>query len=332
MTTPTIQLFPEWHPQTCVWVGWPSLRAEWGDAFEPARAEIAEFVNVLSQFAPVRVVAGNDIAAGAARKAIGGAGEVIVLPMGDIWLRDTGPIFALEDGEPVALGFKFDGWGGKFVIPGDTETAAAMADAAGIRFKPHNFVLEGGAIEVDGTGHLISTHDCLIDGVRNPAWRDGRDAHPSLEAALGVSMFRWLHRGLLNDHTDGHVDNLARFIGPNRLVCQTPSGRIDPNARILKEVADILSFGRYEIETLPSPGRVATDGMAAPASHMNFLITNGAVILPSFDAEYAKQAARKLGELMPDHEIIPLPASAILAGGGTFHCMTREQPDFTVTP
>ena len=324
---PRVTLSPEWNPQESVWVGWPTLPEEWGDAFEPARGEIAEFVRVLSKYVRVHIVAGSAIAAASASAHCGDHAAIHRLPLGDIWLRDTGPIIAKRDDTPTALQFRFDGWGGKFVIPGDTETARAIAQELSLTVKSFDFSLEGGAVEYDGHGNLITTRQCLLDGVRNPDWGEAAAEH-HLKSALGAVRVIWLDRGLINDHTDGHVDNVARFIAPGRAVCQRPSGSDDPNAEIYEAIEQTLRASGLHVDTLPSPGRIERGGAPVPASHLNFLITNGAVIMPAFENTYALAAARALETLFAGRTIYTLPARQILAGGGTFHCMTRDIPDF----
>lgn len=321
-----ISISPEWERQSAVWVGWPTLEEEWGSAFHLARGEIATFVRALSSFVPVHVATGSAEAETSAEIQCGAVAKIHRIPLGDIWLRDTGPMFSVSS-RKSAIGFQFDGWGGKFVMPGDTQTGAAIASHLSLAYHQHAFTLEGGAVELDGTGRLITTKQCLLDGVRNPNWTKDV-AEQELKAAFGVRQILWLECGLINDHTDGHVDNIARFIGPGRILCQTPSGPDDPNTEILESIKSTLLAKDLDVHTLPSPGRITIDGQIAPASHLNFLITNGAVFLPIFEDVFAARAQSKLFELFPNRQIITLPAKNILAGGGTFHCMTRDIPEF----
>jgi agmatine deiminase len=331
MTETRIFISPEWAPQQAVWAGWPHIRGEWGVPFDDARAQISVFLKALSEVTPVKVACGSREAYGSAFFAFeaeieAGLISLHTLPAGDIWLRDTGPIMGQVAGDLAALGFKFNGWGGKYVMPGDTMTNHAIAAVEQLDFRPHDFILEGGAIDLDGAGRLLTTRQCVLNPNRNTGWNEA-DAEAALKAAFGVSHVIWLGDGLLNDHTDGHVDNIARFIAPGVAVCQSPSGADDPNAATYAAIeADLRAAGVQPV-LIPSPGVIVDeDGAAIPASHMNFLISNGHVFLPTYEETYAPQAVAALQAAMPEHKIAALPADAILTGGGSFHCMTQQVP------
>ncbi len=328
MPESTVICPPEWAPQSAVWVGWPRLEHEWGDAFAMARLEIAGFVRALSPFVPVKLAVGDDAAADEAYALLGDALEIHRVPSGDIWLRDTGPLFGVVGSVPAALTFRFNGWGGKYLMDGDTETAAALCDVEGIPATPHDIVLEGGAVEQDGAGVLLTTRQCLLNENRNPDWTEDV-AEAALKEAFGVQRVIWLEEGLPGDHTDGHIDNIARFVAPGHVLCQTASGPDDPNARVFAEIEGALRDTGLDVSTLPSTGRVLKEaGGAAPASHMNFLITNGAVLMPAFENEFSTEAAAVLADLFPGREVLALPARHVLSGGGAFHCMTQQVPDW----
>ena len=328
-----ISVPPEWGPHAAVWVGWPHLRGEWGAAFEGAREEIEGFIQALAEVVPVRVACGSREAYGSAWFALeplcqSGRVSLHTLPAGDIWLRDTGPIFAHQGDRPIALSFEFNGWGGKYVMPGDTMTAGGIASVETVPLRKHTFVLEGGAVELDGAGRLLTTRQCILNANRNPGWTE-EIASSELKRAFGVDQVIWLDQGLLNDHTDGHIDNIARFIGPGRVLCQSPSGRDDPNAETLASIETALGAAGLDVITLPSPGCINDeDGNPIPASHMNFLISNKHVFLPVYEATHAAGAIEALEAAMPGTKIVALPARHILSGGGAFHCMTQQMPKF----
>ena len=255
--------------------------------------------------------------------------EIVRGLFGDIWLRDTGPIFS-SDGR--ALGFRFNGWGGKYEMEGDDQVAAQIAAASGAPLVPNDFILEGGALDHDGYGTVLTTRQCLINPNRNAEW-DEAAAEAALGAALGATKVLWLGEGLNRDHTDGHVDNLARFVAPGVVACPIAWGRADPNAAIYDETARMLGAmtdargQRIQVMRVPSPGWTTdSDGEMVPASHMNFIIANKAVICPIYDEKAGAFALDALASLFPERSVIGLPSSAILTGGGSFHCITQQEP------
>ena len=276
----------------------------------------------------MRVLAHGREAEATAKLALGQNAEIIPGAFGDIWFRDTGPIFT-ADGK--ALGFKFNGWGGKYQLPHDDEVGARVALLAGAGFKQHDFILEGGAIEMDGEGTLLTTRQCLLNPNRNSHWTE-EGAEVALKKALGVTKILWLDEGLENDHTDGHIDNLARFVAPGKVVCQAPFGREDPNFEVLEEIAMSLAAmtdaaGRkLEVIRIPSPGVVVDeDDDPIPASHMNFLIGNSTVVVPIYSGS-GDDAVNALAPLFPGRKVVGLSSHAILTGGGSFHCITQQEP------
>jgi agmatine deiminase len=258
--------------------------------------------------------------------------EIVPGRFGDIWLRDTGPIFTAGPDGPTAQGFRFNGWGGKYALAHDDTVAAQIAEASGAPLAAHDFILEGGAVEHDGEGTVLTTGQCLLNPNRNPGWTEAK-AEAALGEALGAKTVLWLGEGLANDHTDGHVDNLARFVAPGVVACPVAFGRGDPNARAYDDAARRLAAmtdaagRRLQVMRIPSPGWIdGTDGKAAPASHMNFLIANRAVVMPIYAEEAGAFAIEALEHLFPGRQVIGLPSSAILTGGGSFHCITQQEP------
>ncbi|HEY0102076.1 MAG TPA: agmatine deiminase family protein, partial [Brevundimonas sp.] len=317
MTTPVPA---EWSPHRAMWVGWPSHADLWEENLEPAQAEVEALVRALAGPGRerVRLLVGHGEALADAQSRFDGVANVEVVDgrFGDIWLRDTGPIFGA--GSASAAAFRFNGWGGKYELEHDDAVAAQIGEAAGARLARHDFVLEGGALDHDGDGTILTTRQCLLNPNRNAAWTEAA-AEAALAASLGARKVLWLGDGLLNDHTDGHVDNLARFVAPGVVACPVAWGKGDPNDDVYDAVARTLSqmsdaAGRpIRVLRLPSPGFVADeDDRPVPASHMNFLIANGAVIVPTYgDDRAADLACQGLATVFPDREIIALPSLAI---------------------
>jgi agmatine deiminase len=330
-----VSVAPEWAPQKAVWTAWPWDAGEWDGDLAAPRSDVAALVRVLSPHVPVRVLANGAKAEASARAAVGDCAEIVPARYGDIWLRDTGPVFALDEHGPVALRFRINGWGGKYLLDGDESVGDEIARVSDAPMRRFEFVLEGGAIDHDGDGTLLTTRETLLNANRN-GW-SVRQAEEALRHAFGVRKIIWLDRGLENDHTDGHIDNLARFVGPGRVVCQVAAGPDDPNAELFEEIARTLASAtdargrKLEIIRVPSPGRVlSASGEAVPASHMNFVIANGVVVMPTYGTPSADAALAALQEAFPDRAVVGLPSRGLLgagdAGGGSFHCITLNEP------
>ena len=329
----------EWAPHKAIWTCWPSAADLWQEDLAPARAEVAAMVCALAATTPagkkgdqVHVLAHGDEAIANARASLPARVQIHACSFGDIWLRDTGPIFAKRGGKAIALRFAFNGWGGKYDLPFDDSVGDKVAEVASTHIERAAFVLEGGAVDHDGAGTILTTRQCLLNPNRNPGWTEA-EAETHLEVALGAKKILWLGDGLANDHTDGHVDNIARLIGPGRVMCMSPFGADDPNREVLNQIAADLrsmrdSTGRpLEVLEIPSPGLVQDEeGEAIPASHMNFIIGNASVVMPHYGTTSADAALRGLAAAFPNHRVVGIQSTAILTGGGSFHCITQQEP------
>ena len=313
----------EWAPHKAVWIGFPSHPGLWQDDLEPARDEVAAFaaaVHADGAGETVLLVAA-DVEAGRAARARAPFADIVIEPFGDIWLRDTGPIIR---GDRVAMDFAFNGWGGKYDLPGDDDIGARLAKKRGKRVESRDWVLEGGAIDGDGSGLVVTTMQCLLNPNRNPhLYRPQIEAR--LKEDLGFERIVWLGDGLLGDHTDGHVDNLCRFVAPGR-VAVPRAAENDPNWQVYANAARDAEAAGLEVATLPSPGRVMRDDEIVPASYMNFYIGNAAVVVPIYGSENDELAVAEIGALFPDRKTVGLRADAILTGGGSFHCISQQIP------
>jgi len=228
---------PEWGPHDAVWIGFPSAPDLWSAGYATAQQEVAAFAHAVhagGKGETVRLVCATEAAADAARDLAGDSAEIIVAPFWDIWLRDTGPVIVSDAGSPLALDYRGNGWGGKYPSPLDDDLARLLCDDASLPRATRAWVLEGGAIDVDGAGLLVTTGQCLLNPNRNPAF-SRRDIEERLCADLGLNQILWLGVGLVNDHTDGHVDNLARFVAPGVLALPEAFGDDDPNAAVFAD-------------------------------------------------------------------------------------------------
>jgi len=326
----------EWTPHSAVWTAWPADGDLWLDNLEPAQKEVAAMIRALVSPGPdgrpgdaVKLLVHGPEALLSAERAVGDVCEIIQARYGDIWLRDTGPIFSSRD--QCSL-FTFNGWGGKYVLDHDDAVGEFVARGAGAEFVRHDKVLEGGALDWDGEGTVLTTRECLLNPNRNAGMTEAK-AEDFLRETLGMKRVIWIERGLLNDHTDGHIDNIARFVAPGVVVCQSPANADDPNAGRLDEIAAALNGQRdargrkLQVIRTPSPGLVeGEEGEPVPASHMNFLIGNSAVVVPTYGTATAQAAVETLKPLFPGRAVIGLSARHILSGGGAFHCITQQQP------
>jgi agmatine deiminase len=332
----TVTVPAEWAPHRAMWLGFPSHAELWEDDLAAAQAEVAALARALAGPGGerVRLMTGSAQGEADARAQLGGVAGIEIVPgaFGDIWLRDTGPIFAVGPEGLQAQAFRFNGWGGKYALEHDDTVAAQIAQSAGVPLAPHDFILEGGAVDHDGEGTVLTTGQCVLNPNRNSGWT-AADAEAAFAEALGARKVLWLGDGLENDHTDGHVDNLARFVAPGVVACPLAFGRGDPNARAYDDAARRLAGmtdaagRRLQVMRIPSPGWIdGPERKAAPASHMNFLIANTAVIVPIYAQTPGAFAVQALEHLFPGRQVIGLPSRAILTGGGSFHCITQQEP------
>ena len=317
---------PEWAPHEAVWIGFPSDPELWLADLKAAEQEVAAFAEAAhsgGRGEKVWLVAAHDGAAESARMLCPFA-DVIVEPFGDIWLRDTGPVVGGSGSARRAQGFGFNGWGGKYDLEGDQDIGERLSRRAGLPFAKADWVLEGGAIDHDGLGTVITTEQCLLNPNRNTLTRE--EVEERLRHDLGFERVVWLGSGLMNDHTDGHVDNLARFVAPGRVAIPN-AAHDDPNEAVYRDAARRLADAGLNIVSLPSPGRIIEeDGDVIPASYMNFYIGNATVVVPLYGAPNDKAAIEGVQPLFPDHTVVGLRADHILTGGGSFHCISQQVP------
>lgn len=327
----TVRMPAEWEPHEWVWIGFPWNVREWGDAntLANARAQICAFADAVranGKGEKVHLVCNDIDSAASANAMLKSDAEIIIEQIGDVWLRDTGPICVVDGtGRRSLADFRFNGWGGKYEMPGDEDIGARLASRTALPCASVPFIFEGGAVDTDGTGLFVTTEDCLLNPNRNPGLNK-RQIETILAGSLGLSDMLWLGDGLLNDHTDGHVDNLARFVASGVIAIPEATSDDDPNTAIYTDAALRARAHGLSIAPMPSPGRVEVCGQIIPASYMNFYIGNTAVIVPIYGCANDAAALDALRPFFPGRDVVGLPSNAILAGGGSFHCTSQQIP------
>ena len=337
--TDTLRFPAEWEPQSAVLLAWPHEDTDWAERLEGVEKTYIALVAAISRYERVIVCVADEAIEARAASRLREAGveaarvRVVRVPYDDTWLRDSGPV-TLRDGDRFRLlDFRFTGWGGKFEASRDDQLVEALADA-GIFLKktrqPIDFALEGGAIDTDGVGTLLSTWQCLHE--RHP----GLD-RPTLTAKLADWLHQdrvlWLDHGYLEgDDTDAHIDTLARFAAPDAIVFQACDDPTDSHYAELQAMAEEIAALRtrdgqpYRLFPLPWAKPVVDDDRRLAASYANFLIINGAVLMPAYADEADARAQDVLARAFPGREIIPVPCRALIWQNGSLHCITMQLP------
>ena len=323
----TFRMPPEWAPQDWLWIGFPHDPEEWPASLPRAQEQIAAFASAVAESGQdVRLLVRDEANEARARALVSDKVTLERRHYGDIWLRDTGPLVVQSAGAaPIARRFGFNGWGEKYLMDGDQTIGAELAREAGLDVDVADWILEGGAVDGDGTGLVATTKQCLLNPNRNPQLARG-DIEARLARDLGFDRVLWLGDGLINDHTDGHVDNLARFVAPGVIAIPQATTADDPNAAIYTDATERARAHGLTVAPMPSPGRIEVDGEVIPASYMNFLIANAAVVVPVYDAPNDGAILDALAPFFPGRALVPLASDAILAGGGSFHCTSQQMP------
>ncbi len=327
----------EWEPHAATWLAWPHNRETWPGRFENVPSQFARFVRTLADFETVHVLAGGNEVMRDAEQHVGDHPNVTLhdIPTNDAWTRDHGPTFLLgSPGSPPALvDWQYNAWGGKYP-PWDKDNAVPqqIAERLGYRRFAPNFVLEGGAIEGNGRGTILTTRSCLLNPNRNPnATRESVEQH--LRQYCGAKKVLWLSGGeIAGDDTDGHIDQLARFVNPTTVVVAVELDPNDINYEPLQQnLGELRSMtdqdGRpLEIIPLPMPRAKFVGQQRLPASYANFYIANGVVTIPQFDDPADQNARETLADCFPTRQVLSLPALDLVWGLGAFHCLTQQQP------
>lgn len=330
----------EWEPQVAIWLSWPHNRWTWPGRFRPIPKVFAGIAAQISRFEEVRINCAARLQPRAQRLCASAGVDPARLrfydhPTNDAWCRDHGPTFLKNDrsGEVALVDWRYNAWGGKYPPwEQDDRIPGRIARRLRVRRFTNAMVLEGGSIDVNGRGLLLTSEQCLLNPNRNPGLTRA-DIERNLRDFLGVEAVIWVGEGIAGDDTDGHIDDTARFFRADGIVACVEPNRRDSNHRVLSENLRRLrrwrtpAGRRIEVVELPMPGRMAFEGRRVPASYANFLILNGAVLVPVFrqprrDAE----ACRILAACFPGREIVPIDCRELIWGLGTLHCISQQQP------
>ncbi|HZY89651.1 MAG TPA: agmatine deiminase family protein [Gemmataceae bacterium] len=350
MTPPTpaqlgFRMPAEWEPHEATWLAWPHQRDDWPGKFEPVPWAYAEIVRHLHRSEQVRILVQDEGVERQARDCLTRTGTDLgrvtffPFPTDRVWTRDYAPLFVRDDGGEVAVtDWRFNGWAKYDNWQRDDAVPAQVAAALGLRtWQPEaggrRVVLEGGSIDVNGRGCLLTTEECLLSDIqqRNPGLTRA-DYERVFAEYLGVHKVLWLGRGVAGDDTHGHVDDLARFTGPRTVVTVVEEDPRDANHEPLRENLERLrgmtdQDGRpLEVHTLPMPGPVVFDGQRLPASYANFYVANDRVLVPTFNDANDRRALAVLAGLFPGRTVVGIHAVDLVWGLGTLHCLTQQQP------
>lgn len=318
----------EWAPHAATWTAWPHDEEQWVGYLEPVRREFAAFVDTLARFEPVHLIVADEESEADARARLKSANVTLHrVPHNDLWLRDSGAIFVSRGTEVSLIDWEFNGWGGKYPAQLDNQIPNHMARILGGKLWRAGIVMEGGSLEVNGQGVCLTTRQCLLSPGRNPHL-DEEELEGYLRDYLGVHSVIWLGEGLEGDHTDGHIDTIARFVREHTIVSAVCEDESDPNYWPLRENLEILeSLGGFQIVKLPLPKNpLYLDDTRLPPTYANFYIANGAVLVPVYGDPNDEKALEVLRKVFPERQVIGLMARNLITGGGAFHCVTQQQP------
>jgi agmatine deiminase len=347
----------EWEPHDATWLAWPHFKGDWPGKFEPIPWVYAEIIRHLSRHERVELIVNNADSEKRARKTLKLANALNKnirfhrWPTNRVWTRDSGCTFTVDGATGVparqaerssaplqATKWRFNAWAKYPNYRHDDKIGSLMAKAAGAEeIRAHHadtrVVLEGGSIEVNGRGTLITTEECLLSRVqqRNPGFRR-EDYEQIFTKYLGIRQVIWLGRGIAGDDTHGHIDDITRFVSPGKIVTMVEPNRNDKNHNPLAENLRRLKSATdhegkpFDVTELPMPAPVIFEGRRLPASYGNFYIANGIVLVPVFNDPNDRLALNTLAELFPSREIIPIYSGDLIWGFGALHCMTQQQP------
>lgn len=325
----------EWEPQEAIWLAWPHNETTWpGGMLEEVKAAYVLIVRALHTDQKIKLLVTDAGNAGDARSRLTGAGvpvmaiEFIHMPTEDSWIRDYGPTFVINDElrKLAMVKWSFNAWGNKYEdLLGDDRIPHELNRTLGLPMFESGIVLEGGSIEVNGAGTVLTTEQCLLNKNRNPHL-SREEVENYLKEYLNVSRVLWLREGIAGDDTDGHIDDIARFVSEDIVVCAFEDDPSDDNYAILKENYERLLTFNLNVVRLPMPGNIADRHARLPASYANFYIGNGAVVIPIFGHANDRRALEVLRQCFPTRRVVGVHATAMVHGLGAIHCCSQQEP------
>ncbi len=325
----------EWERQTAIWFSWPQNNRTWKGHFKPIPVAYATMVNAVAEFVPVKVLASGKLSTSAKRKLSRNV-ELVDITTNDCWIRDFGPTFVHDDQQLIGIDWQYNAWGGKYP-PWDDDAAAArkICKLAGVKYESSKLTLEGGAIEGDGGGRMLTTPICVQTSTRNPGWSRNKIAR-EFHKRLGVTEIVWIDGGgMAGDDTDGHIDQLARFVTRTDVVVATSSDASDVNAvGLARNLAQVTAWAdetspKVTVHALPTPPPRLIAGQLMPQSYCNFIMLGTkAIVVPTFNSRRTDtQALKRLRELRPQAQVVGVDASEFIWGRGAWHCASQQQPE-----
>jgi len=339
-----LKLLPEWTSHEATWIGWPYNKSDWPGRFSPIPYVYAEIVKYISRGEKVRIFVQSKEHKLKVEKVLRYSDvslenvEFFIKKTDRGWLRDSGPMFVKESNEVVALDFKFNAWAKYDDYKLDDKIPSFISQKLNLKriIAEHNgkqVVLEGGSIDTNGKGTLITTEECLLDEkvqTRNPGFTK-QEYFEVFKKYFGISNVIWLGNGIVGDDTHGHVDDLCRFVNEDTVVLVEEKDSTDENYYLVNENKErlqnlTLPNGKLNVVTLPMPQPQIFKGQRLPASYANFYISNYAVLVPTFNDPNDKIALSILSEFFPDRKVIGIHSVDLVWGLGTLHCLTKEQP------
>jgi len=324
----------EWHPHTGCWMAWPCHLQTWAAiGLESARKAYAEVASAIAQYEPVWMIVHPDDLANA-KMHCKNTVRYFPLPINDSWMRDAGPTFLInEKGKLAGVDWMFNAWGENYPdYHLDQQIAQAVIKETQAEYFHAPLVMEGGAFHVDGQGTLLTTRECLLNKNRNPQLSQTQ-IEQYLVDYLNVRKIIWLNKGLIGDETDGHVDEIACFLAPGKVLCLITEDKTDPNYDILQENFNILKSAKdasnrlLEVYTIQQPPATYLKDERLTLSYINFYHANNGLVIPEFGyKDYDKDAYEFFCAFYPEYKITQINALDIFAGGGGIHCITQQQP------